>query len=161
MKIYAPIGYYNDPEDIIDLFPNSAFKGDEADIVVNYLKDGYGNFHSIDCPDIDNCISPKDASEDKCTVFTSDGQYIVRFSLGDYNLLRKKNDMHGFFIDIYKLTEDTDCDEHMEESEEEKEYAENSDGITEMNDDELQEYALDLVTKTNGAIAELIRRKLL
>jgi hypothetical protein len=152
MKIYAPIGYYNDPEDIIDLFPNSAFKGDEADIVVNYLKDGYGNFHSIDCPDIDNCISPKDASEDKCTVFTSDGQYIVRFSLGDYNLLRKKNEMHGFFIDIYRL---------IDSPEGEEKYTVKNDGVTEMDDDELQEYALDLVTRTNGVIAELIRRKLL
>lgn len=152
MKIYAPIGYYNDPEDIIDLFPNSAFKGDEADIVVNYLKDGYGNFHSIDSPDADTFITPEDASSDKGIVFSSDGQHIVRFTKGNLFRLSERNEMHGYYIDIYRL---------INSPEEEEKYAVKNDGITEMNDDELQEYALDLVTRTNGVITELMRRKLL
>ena len=42
MFVYVPIGYYNDPEDIIDLYPGGPFKGDEADIIVNYMLDGLG-----------------------------------------------------------------------------------------------------------------------
>lgn len=155
MKVYAPIGYYNDPEDIIDLYPSSAFKGDEADIIVQYYLDGYGAFHTIDYPDIDSFISPKDASKDKCVVFTSDGQYIVRFSLGNYKLLRQGDDMHGFFIDIYKLTEDTDYDEYVKELEEENAEPD----VTEMGDEELEEYALGLVKKVKEAVLEIKRRE--
>ena len=155
MKVYAPIGYYNDPEDIIDLYPSSTFKGDEADIIVKYYLDGYGAFHTIDDPYIDSFISPKDASNDKCVVFTSDGQYIVRFSCGDYKLLFKGSDMHGFFIDIYKLTEDTDYDEYVKGLEEEDAEPD----ITEMGDEELEEYALGLVKKVKEAVIEIKRRE--
>ena len=103
MKTYQIVGYYNDPEDIIDLFPCSTLKGDEADIIVKYFKDGYGAFHTIDYPDTD--ITPEEASKSDDVVFTSDGEYIVVFSRGDMSLLRSGSDMHGFFIDIYRLVD--------------------------------------------------------
>lgn len=112
MKVYVPLGYYNDNEDIIDLFPSNAFKGDEADIVVNYLKNNYGAFHTIDNPDIDSFISPAEASKDSRIVFSSDGQYVVSFTTGNYHLLHNGDDMHGFFIDIYHLEEVEDYDEY-------------------------------------------------
>lgn len=112
MKAYIPVGYYNDPEDIFDLYPSSAFKGDEADIVVSYFKAGYGNFHSIDHPDVDSYITPEEASKANDVVFTSDGQYIVVFSAGDYELLKKGASGHGFYIDIYCLEEAEDYDEY-------------------------------------------------
>ena len=150
MKVYTHIGYYNDTIDILDLFPNSTFKGDEADIVVKYWQKGYGAFHTVDFPDVDTYISPKEASEDKSIVFTSNGQYIVRFSGGSHELLRKGSDMHGFFIDIYALLENPDIEE--EETPAEKD-------ITEMTYDELYEYTLDLTKKVKEAVAELKRRE--
>lgn len=153
MKAYAPIGYYNDPEDIIDLYPNSTFKGDEADIIVRYCLDGYGAFHTVDHPDVDSFISPADASKSPDTVFTSNGEYIVVFSRGNIQLLRQGNDMHGFFIDIYKLVDVPGYEYSglLEETPEEKD-------ITEMTYDELYDYTLDLTKKVKEAVIELKRR---
>jgi len=154
MKAYAPIGYYNDPEDIIDLYPNSAFKGDEADIIVRYCLDGYGAFHTVDHPDVDSFISPADASKSPDTVFTSNGEYIVVFSKGNIQLLRQGNDMHGFFIDIYKLVDVPGYENSglLEETPQEKD-------ITEMTYDELYAYTLDLSKKVKEAVFELKRRE--
>lgn len=153
MKAYAPIGYYNDPEDIIDLYPNSTFKGDEADIIVRYCLDGYGAFHTVDHPDVDSFISPADASKSPDTVFTSNGEYIVVFSRGNIQLLRQGNDMHGFFIDIYKLVDVPGYEYSglLEETPQEKD-------ITEMTYDELYDYTLDLTKKVKEAVIELKRR---
>lgn len=112
MKVYVPIGYYNDAEDIIDLFPNSTFKGDEADIVINYFADNYGAFHYIDHPDVDSYYAPDEVSKDKRMVFSSDGQYAVMFSQGDGKLLYQGDDNHGFFIDIYRLEEVEDYERY-------------------------------------------------
>ena len=155
MKVYAPIGYYNDPEDIFDLYPSSTFKGDEADIIVNYQKDGFGAFHTIDgTPDEESYITPIEASNDKNIIFTNDGQYIVRFTHGNMSLLRIGNDMHGFFIDIYKLIDAPGYEYSglLEETPEEK-------GITEMTYDELCSYALDLSEKLKKAVIEIKRRE--
>lgn len=103
MKVYTRIGYYNDPEDIIDLYPSSTFKGDEADIIVKYYLDGYGAFNTIDCPY--PYITPEEASKYPNVVFTSDGEYIVAFSRGDRSLLLSGSNMHGFFIYIYRLAD--------------------------------------------------------
>jgi hypothetical protein len=152
MKAYAPVGYYNDTEDILDLFPCSTFKGDEADIIVKYYLDGYGAFYTVDgAPD--SYITPVEASKDKNIVFTSDGQYLVRFSGGSHELLRKGSDMHGFFIDIYKLIDAPGYEYSgmLEETPEEKD-------ITEMTYDELYDYTLDLTKKVKEAVIELKRR---
>ena len=154
MKVFAPIGYYNDPEDIMDLFPCSTFKGDEADIIVKYQKDGFGAFHTIDgTPDEESYISPIEASMDKDIVFTSDGQHLVRFSRGDVGLLFRGSNQHGFFIDIYKLI-DAPGYEYSglpEETPEKKD-------IAEMTYDELYAYTLDLTKKVKEAVIELKRR---
>ena len=157
MFVYVPIGYYNDPEDIIDLYPGGPFKGDEADIIVNYMLNGLGNFHSVpEGPrDPESFLTPRDASEDTRVVFASNGQYIVSFCSGSYELLRKKNDMHGFFIDIYRLEDRPDFDEYLREIE--REYSEPD--IKAMTTKELQEYVQDLVKKTKEAILELNSRK--
>jgi hypothetical protein len=161
MKVYAPIGYYNDPEDIMDLFPCSTLKGDEADIIVKYMKDGYGNFHTIDgTPDEESYIGPIEASMDKNIVFTSDGQHLVHFSRGNVDLLIRGNDQHGFFIDIYKLIDAPGYEySGLEESTIEKDLPfPGKPGIKEMAYDELCSYALDLSEKLKEAVIELKRR---
>ena len=45
---YRHLGYYNDVDDIIDLFPSEPLKGYEASLINSYVKDGYGNFYSTD-----------------------------------------------------------------------------------------------------------------
>lgn len=154
MKVFAPIGYYNDTQDIMDLFPNYAFKGDEADIIVKYQKDGFGAFHTIDgTPDEESYISPIEASMDKDIVFTSDGQHLVRFTRGNVDRLIRGNDQHGFYIDIYKLIDAPGYEYSglLEETPAEKD-------ITEMTYDELYAYTLDLTKKVKEAVIELKRR---
>ena len=152
MKVYIPVGYYNDPEDIFDLYPSSTFKGDEADIIVKYFKDGYGNFTSIDHPDVDSYITPEEASKANDIVFTSDGQYIVVFSPGNRKLLMEGSYDHGFYIDIYCLEDDPDY-EVIESGVPEPER-----DITEMTYDELYDYTLELTKKMKEAVIELKRR---
>ena len=150
MKVYAPIGYYNDPQDILDLYPSSTFKGDEADIIVKYQQDGYGNFHTFDgTPEIEACYTTSEALCDNSVVFASDDQHLVRFTRGDMKLLQEGNDMHGFFIDIYKFVDLKFADIPGEEKD-----------ITRMGDDELCQYALDLTEKMKEAVSEIKRRGL-
>ena len=151
MKVYAPIGYYNDPEDIFDLYPNSTFKGDEADNIVKYQQDGYGNFHAFDgTPEIEACYTTSEALCDNSVVFASDDQHLVRFTRGNMKLLQEGNDMHGFFIDIYEFVDLKDVDISGEKK----------DTITRMSDDELYEYTLDLTEKMKEAVKEIKRRGL-
>lgn len=158
MKVYAPVGYYNDPEDIMDLFPCSTFKGDEADIVVNAIHSLYGNFHTIDdTPDVDTCISPADASKSDCTVFTSDGEYIVVFSRGNTQLLKQGNDMHGFFIDVYHLEDVPGYEEY--EKELNTPLLPDEPDLKKMTKDELYEYTLYLSKKVKEAVRELTSRR--
>lgn len=104
-KVYQHIGYFDDKEDIIDLWPNEILKGDEADIVVKYWKDGYGSFHTIPEGDVfpesdfDNEISNGRSD------ITEDHRYIVGFQEGDWKALAK-GWRHGFYIDIWEVVED-------------------------------------------------------
>lgn len=105
MNQYKHIGYYNDKEDIIDLFPNEPLKGDEGDIIVKYMKDGYGAFHSVDNDEL--------FSEDYFDFVgrqmkTTDGKYIIGFSEGNWKALAKGDDDHGFYIDIWEFMKDDD-----------------------------------------------------
>lgn len=155
MKVYAPIGYYHDPVDIYDLYPCSTFKGDEADIIVNFQKHGLGSFYDIGgAADEESYITPAEASKDKSIVFTSDGQHIVRFTHGDMKLLQNGNYMHGFYIDIYQLIDAPGYEYSglLEET------PEDEPDITSMSDDELENYALGLVKKVKEAVIELQRR---
>ena len=155
MKVYAPIGYYHDPEDIYDLYPSSTFKGDEADIILNFQKHGLGNFHAIDgTPDAESYITPAEASKEKSIVFTSDGQYLVRFTGGSRKFLSQGNYMHGFYIDIYQLIDAPGYEYSglLEEA------PENEPDITSMSDDELENYAIGLIGKVKEVVIELERR---
>ncbi len=150
MKVYAPIGYYNDPKDIFDLYPNGAFKGDEADIIVKYQQDGFGDFHTFDGTlEIEACYTTSEALCDNSVVFASDDQHLVRFTRGDMKLLQEGNDMHGFYIDIYKFVDLKFADIPGEEKD-----------ITRMGNDELYEYTLDLTEKMKEAVSEIKRRGL-
>lgn len=108
MNQYKHIGYYNDKEDIIDLFPNEVLKGDEGDIVVKYMKDGYGAFHSVDNDELFQEDEFDDGFKADRNIKTSDGKYIVGFSWGDWRLLAMGNEVHGFYIDIWEFVKDDD-----------------------------------------------------
>ena len=100
---YKHLGYYNDVDDIIDLFPSGPLKGDEASIIYSYMKDGYGNFYSTD--DTGGILSADEFEEDfknGYAAITRDGKYIVVFSPGDPDTLKDGDDQHGYFIDLYK-----------------------------------------------------------
>lgn len=122
MKKYKHIGYFDDKEDIIDLWPNHTLKGDEADIVVKYWKNGYGAFHTLENGD----LFPEedftdDLSEGNADI-TEDKRYIVCFQEGDWKSLAKCQDGdidHGFYIDIWEVAGDDneDLDELWEYAE--------------------------------------------
>lgn len=156
MFVYVPIGYYNDSQDIFDLYPGGPFKGDEADIIVKYMCRGYGKFYYITegLKDPESFLTPKDVSESKCMVFTSDGQFAVSFSGGSYEMLRKGSDMHGFFIDVYHLEDRPEYDEYLRGIEEEETRAD----IAEMPTDDLLDYVNKLAKTARDGIAELKRR---
>lgn len=114
MKVYTPIAYYNDAKDIIALFPNYIFKGDEADIVISHYEEGFGKPITIDgTADPDSDYTKEEAEGCEDGVFTSDGRYFVMFTRGNYTLLKKNYEDHGFYIDIYQLVEnDVDVSVH-------------------------------------------------
>lgn len=100
---YRHLGYYNDVDDIIDLFPSEPLKGYEASLINSYVKDGYGNFYSTD--DTGDILSADEFEEDfkkGLAAITRDGKYIVVFSPGDPNTLKDGDDQHGYFIDLYE-----------------------------------------------------------
>lgn len=89
---FRHIGYYNDYEDVKNLF------GRTANYVVQAMLDGLGAFHSITGQsetDIDDHKLETDADK---FVKTENGNYLVRFERGSEN-------GEGWFIDIYKLME--------------------------------------------------------
>lgn len=106
---FRHIGYYNDYEDVKNLF------GRTANFVVQTMLDGLGAFHSVNGEsetDIDDHKVESDANK---FAKTDNGKYLVRFERG--------NDKgEGWFIDIYKLmevevedTSDEDKDEEVYE----------------------------------------------
>jgi len=100
---YKHLGYYNDVDDIIDLFPSGPLKGDEAKVIYSYMKDGCGNFYSTD--DTGDILSADEFEEDfkkGLANITEDDMYIVVFSPGDIDTLKAGDDQHGYFIDLYK-----------------------------------------------------------
>ena len=107
--VYRHIGYYNEPDDIKDLFLCS------ADEIVNSMFMGFGNFHQSngDCEsDIEDAESEHDAN---MFAKTDNGSHLVRYQRGGSNF-------DGWFIDIYKLMEveiedasDEDKDEEVYE----------------------------------------------
>lgn len=98
-KVYRHIGYYNEPDDIKDLFLCS------ADEIVNSMFMGFGNFHNSngDCEsDIEDVENEHDAN---MFAKTDNGSHLVRYQRGGSNF-------DGWFIDIYVQYEiETNVDE--------------------------------------------------
>ena len=147
MKLCHHIGYYNDPADIIDLFPSADIKPDMGDIVFKYMKDGYGNFHNVN-PGAG--VLPFDDFEDDLSggtaVMTSDGKHLVNFSYGDWKDLAKGSDEHGYYIDIWEVYEEPDKEENE---------------FSWRTDNELLDLASVISENLKLVITEIKRRKLL
>lgn len=107
MKLtFRHIGYYNDYEDIKNLF------GCSADFIVKSMFDGIGAFYSTSGEretDIDNVNEEHDANQ---FAKTTNGKFLVRFERGS-------KDGEGWFIDIYKLMEVEVEDSSDEDNDEE------------------------------------------
>ena len=89
---FRHIGYYNDYEDVKNLF------GRTANFVVQTMLDGLGAFHSVPGESETDIDDPKFETDADKFVKTDNGNYLVRFERGN-------NNGEGWFIDIYKLME--------------------------------------------------------
>lgn len=147
MKLCQHIGYYNDPEDIIDIFPSANIKPDMGDIVLKYMRDGYGNFHDVN-PGGE--IQPFEDFEDDLSggtaVMTSDGKHLVNFSYGNWKVLAKGSGQHGYYIDIWEVYDEPDIEENE---------------FSGMTDNEILDLASTLSENLKNVVAEIKRRKLL
>lgn len=146
MKLCHHIGYYNDPEDIIDIFPSANIKPDMGDIVFKYMQDGYGNFHNVN-PGGE--VQPFEDFEDELgytAIPTTDEKYIVVFTKGDWKALAKGSDQHGYFIDIWEVYDEPDIEENE---------------FSGMGDNEILDLASTLSENLKNVVAEIKRRKLL
>ena len=116
MKYYRPIASYDKAGDIKELFPfDITRKLEAATNVVNYYLNGHGQPHEIEGDDEEARIYPNEM--DEYGLVPVIGDYAVAFIIGDKEVLfgGKKETVgyenHGYFIDIYQLTdteEDTD-----------------------------------------------------
>lgn len=102
MKQYRPIATIHNSEDIINHFPSVDIKGDEANIIVKGYLSGAIEAKYLNCWDEEAFYSVEEAVEDKNFVLTTNGNWGVRFTRGNIELLRNGSDQHGFYIDIYK-----------------------------------------------------------
>jgi MoaA/NifB/PqqE/SkfB family radical SAM enzyme len=95
-KIYKLIGYYDNILDCKHLFVQT------ADEVIEYMKKGFGEFHSITGDD-DTDVTWGKEQDMHLFLRTADEQYAVRYERG--------NEKEGWFIDIYKLREPNEVTE--------------------------------------------------
>lgn len=85
---YRHIGYFNDFQDIQELFLRT------ADEIVKYMKNGWGAFHSCE-GDRDSDIDKIEGEPDACLLsMTADKEYIVKYQRG--------GDEESWYIDIYQ-----------------------------------------------------------
>ena len=110
MKYYRPIASYDGAGDIKELFPfDITRKLEAATNVVNYYLNGKGNPHEIAGDDEEARIYPDEM--DEYGLVPVIGNYAVSFIPGDKEVLfgGKKETVgyenHGYFIDIYQLTD--------------------------------------------------------
>lgn len=113
---FRHIGYYNDYEDVKELF------GCTANFIVQTMLGGLGAFHSVNGEGETDIDDHKLESDTHKFAKTTNGKYLVRFERG--------NDKgEGWFIDIYKLmeveVEDTNNEDKDEEVYEYCPYCEN------------------------------------
>ena len=116
MKTYTYIGEFREWEDIISLFPSGGIKDDEADIVVNYVKDGFGAFNKTGTRTVTYEESYFKNRPDKVYLPTSDGKYIVEFAKGNKDTLLKHLSNHGYHITVFRKVE-TELDGLYEKAE--------------------------------------------
>lgn len=110
-KVYRHIGYYNDLEDCELLFDET------PDFIVRYMEKGLGHFYQSEGDAETDIETPFDEPDSSMFIKTTDGQYLVRYEKGADKQVCKELADHGWFIDIYKLTE-IDTDEINEKVEE-------------------------------------------
>lgn len=105
---YKPIATINDPEIIIDLFPNTVADIDPslAKRIVEYCEFYPDDTNKIIDPEPETYLYIGDIIIDNSTVITPSLNHAVRFTRGDISLLKKYDVMHGFYIDIYELVPD-------------------------------------------------------
>lgn len=102
-KVYRHIGYYNDLKDCELLFDET------PDFIVRYMQLGLGHFYQSEGEDETDIENPFEELDGHKLTKTTDGQYLVRYETGADKQVCKELADHGWFIDIYKLTEiDTD-----------------------------------------------------
>lgn len=146
MKLCQHIGYYNDPEDIISIFPSADIKPDMGDFVFKYMQAGGGNFHNVN-PGGE--VQPFDDFEGELgytAIPTSDGKHIVLFTKGDWKSLAKGSDQHGYYIDIWEVYDEPDTEENE---------------FSGMTDNDILDLASNLSENLKNVVAEIKRRKLL
>ena len=115
MKRYRPIATINkNIKDIIEYFPSSTIKGDEANIIVKDYLSGELEAKTLNRWDEDVFYTVEEVVEDEDFVLTTDGKYAVRFTRGDIGLLVKASDHHGFYIDIYKVVESGEAEKNID-----------------------------------------------
>lgn len=110
-KVYRHIGYYNDLEDCELLFDET------PDFIVRYMQLGLGHFYQSEGETETDIENPFEQFDNHMFTKTTDGQYLVRYEKGADKQVCKELADHGWFIDIYKLTE-IDTDETNEKLEE-------------------------------------------
>lgn len=147
MRKYKHVGYYNHIQDIIDLFPNHILKGDEAQLIVNYQKAGFGAFHKTDGDEIEDEKEFDGDIENGTGVKSPDGKYIVTFCYGNVKLLRNGDENHGYYIDIWE-----EFAEIYEEGENE---------FSGMSNEDILRLASSLSETLKDVIAEIKRRGIL
>lgn len=116
MREYTYIGEFREWEDIISLFPSGGIKDDEADIVVNYMKDNCGAFDKTGTCTVTYEESYFKNRPDRVYLPTSDGEYFVGFTKGGKDTLLKHLSNHGYHIAVFRKAE-TELDELYEKAE--------------------------------------------
>ena len=108
MKVYVPIASYNDAQDILELFPGKPYQEHEGQAIIANFLEGKGNYHTYDEHDPESFYQPQTRRDDPDAILVkaSDGHnYAVRLTSGDLNLLLKRIPNHGYYIDIYELSD--------------------------------------------------------
>ena len=152
MKMYVPIASYNDPEDILDLFPGKPYEGHEGEAIIDHFLHGKGNYHFIRPFDPESFIKSREMRDDPDALIVNHSGiiYAVHFTRGDINLLLKRSADHGYYIDIYELS---DPDEWGDEKPEGYENP-----LKQFTDGELLDRIKDTTEELNELVEELRKR---
>jgi hypothetical protein len=112
MKKYVPVAVYDNPDDIIQLFPNEDKNRPEfARYAIDVYRKGLGSYRELSGYDEEGIWTEKDIADDAENFFLVGDEYGVRFTKGVYHGVTP----YGFYIDIYKAlpTKDDYTDEEL------------------------------------------------